>query len=305
MPSTNASNLPDTTPGSADKLKPAFEKVKAHWHEYDGATLTNRTGGGLVAGDVVALSTADDASVILTDTAGSRRQYVVARATIANAAAGEFGRAGTMSVKAQGAVARGAFVQKSATTKAVETTGIVMPETPPVGALGVALAAAAGGFVTVIWFDQPIVPRKVVGARVRHASAQTVSGAGSLALAFTAELWDTHSHHDTGSNTSRLTCVIPGVYVITGHVQWEVPGSGDTHREVFIRLNGATDIARQSGIAEVAGDTLRQSISTIYDMAAGDYVELVAVNGNASAQDVTVQANRSPELAFALLGGRP
>src|SRR5262245_7561802 len=42
------------TVAPANTLNDFGKKYNVHWHEYDAATLTNRTGGGVVAGDVVA-----------------------------------------------------------------------------------------------------------------------------------------------------------------------------------------------------------------------------------------------------------
>src|SRR5262245_823784 len=86
----------------ATDLRGFGDRYNRHWHTYDGTTLTNRTGGGLVAGDVVALSTANDSSVVAANTQGSRRAFVVAMGTIADVTAGEFARSGIVVAKAQG-----------------------------------------------------------------------------------------------------------------------------------------------------------------------------------------------------------
>ncbi len=107
---------------------------------------TNSTGVTLSAGDVVALNAGADASVVLSDTQGSLNQFVVALATITNAATGVFGQVGQVTITTQGAVTRGHYLRKSATTKAVEDAGVAVGATlnAPAGAVGVALTAAAG-----------------------------------------------------------------------------------------------------------------------------------------------------------------
>jgi hypothetical protein len=143
--------------GGVDGNMPVYDgSVGSHLNflNFVGVNLTNRTGGGVVAGDVCAASTANDNSAVLDDTVNSFKKFYVAQATIADATAGLFGRSGPMTVKSTGTINRGEYVRKSATTKAVETTGVTMGAgiQPPVGSLGVALSAAAGGFVTVDWF---------------------------------------------------------------------------------------------------------------------------------------------------------
>jgi len=157
--SVDAAHRIVNTGGSPDNLKQWSDKDNAHWHEYEGETFTNRTGGSLVAGDVAALDSANDSSVVLSDVVSSAKKFVVAQASISNTAAGEFARSGVVSIKATGAIARGEYVRKSATTKTVETTGVTALDAvpPPRGALGIALAAAAGGFVTGLLYGQTVI----------------------------------------------------------------------------------------------------------------------------------------------------
>lgn len=113
--------------------------------------LTNSTGVTLNAGDVVALDPAVNTSVALADAAGLVRPFVVALETITNAATGVFGQIGQVTVTVQGAVTRGNFLRKSATTKALEDTGVAQGSPPPPGTVGAALTGAAGpGAGTVV-----------------------------------------------------------------------------------------------------------------------------------------------------------
>lgn len=131
----------------------------ASWTDAETVSLTNRTGGAHAAGDVVALSIANDSSVVLDDTVGSVKKFFVALQTNADAALGAYTKSGIVpGVKAQGVITRGDYVRKSATTKAVESTGVAMGTTaaPPYGALGIALTTAAASLVTVLWFDRTV-----------------------------------------------------------------------------------------------------------------------------------------------------
>lgn len=161
--SINSGSVIDfTTP--ADDLPTGAQKINNHWHERDGATLTNKTGGQLVAGDVVAYSGANDSAVILSDSVGARRSFAVAQATIANDAAGEFARSGVVTAKCTGTISRGNYIRKSATTKAVEE-GVAEQSsgaTIPSGTLGIALSTCAGGFVTAAWFPHVNAPDTLV-----------------------------------------------------------------------------------------------------------------------------------------------
>lgn len=117
------------------------------------AVLTNKTGGSLVAGDAVAFDSANSSSVALADTLSSQKQFVIALEAISNNAAGRFALAGSVtSVNVTGAVTRGNYLAKSATTKVLVDTGIAMGNTqpPPTGAVALALSGDAGGAATAL-----------------------------------------------------------------------------------------------------------------------------------------------------------
>lgn len=116
-----------------------------------GNELTNRTGGQIVSGDVVGVDEGNNESVKLRDTLSSQAPFVVAMETIANLAAGLFAAAGmAWTIQCAGAVTRGNWLVKSATTKAVEDAGLASASTPaPLGALGVALTNSVGAGTVV------------------------------------------------------------------------------------------------------------------------------------------------------------
>jgi hypothetical protein len=144
------------------------------------AALTNKTGGTLSVGDVVAVSTANDKAAKLDDAVASLSNFVVALETPVADVVGNFLVVGLAPVvKAQGAIARGQYVRKSATSKAVEDAGVAYSSsaTAPAGALGVALTAAAGGFVSALWYEVPSPgPVTVNQCRVTKSGANLTIG---------------------------------------------------------------------------------------------------------------------------------
>ncbi len=181
MAGPNASNQVDNvTP--AETIKAGFDKYNAHWHEYEAATLTNSAAGSTAVGDVLAVSSQ---TAILGDTVSSLQTYVVAMAVIANAATGEFARSGVVSAKANGAIAAMQYVRKSATARCIEDAGTAVgaTTTPPAGAVGIALAAASGGFCTILLFERTVTAAletgtwsDVTGSRVLGTVYQNTSG---------------------------------------------------------------------------------------------------------------------------------
>lgn len=185
-------NQDENLGAGADGQKIARDSGQADggsWVNYDAASYTNSTGGTAVIGDVVAVSVAADNAVVLDDTVSSLKKFVVALQAPANAAVGAYAYMGPVpGVKAQGAIAAGQYVRKSATTKAVEDAGTAVGSAtaPPAGAIGFATSAAAAGFVNIYLF-----PATATGGSVLNPKGQvrlTKSGANLLLSPFNGNL---------------------------------------------------------------------------------------------------------------------
>lgn len=129
-----------------------------------------------------------------------------------------------------------------------------------------------------------------VSARVFNSTNIAIANDTSTALTFDTERWDTDGMH-SGATPSRLTINTPGKYYIYGHVEWGNPGTGFVV-QLSITLNGATILASHR---EPAIDTARQSVSTHYELSAGDYVELIVLQTSGASLNVQASPNFSPE----------
>jgi hypothetical protein len=131
-------------------------------------------------------------------------------------------------------------------------------------------------------------------ARVFNSAAISVANNTPQALTFNSETWDGNALHSTVTNTSRLTAVTAGKYIIVGMVEWTANATG--RRQISLSVNNTTTIA--STIINTASGTVveRQIVTAIYDMAATDYVELIAFQNSGGALNVTRTAAISPEL---------
>jgi hypothetical protein len=257
--------------------------------------LTNRTGVTLVVGDVVAVDAGSATSVELGDVIRSKRVFAVARSAPADLALGVFAQTGVNPVKVQGTVAIGRYLVKSATTRALEDSGISV-ETgglAPPGAVAVSLSADAAGLATALLLG-PVGAIGVgdVGCRVNGA-ALALTTATLTAIPFNAERYDALALHDTATNNTRITPPVAGKYGIGGSAQFEISAVGS--RELWIRLNGTTPIA---AVAAPPGFT-REALLTVhteYDFnGTTDYVELCAYQNSGGNLNVEVEANSSPE----------
>lgn len=139
----------------------------------------------------------------------------------------------------------------------------------------------------------------VPGARVYNDAAISLSNDTNTALTFNTERFDNDTNHSTASNTGRLTATTAGKYIITGHVIFDSNATG--RRSVDIRLNGSTQIATINYDIDSA-ISHAMSIATIYDMAATDYVELMAYQNSTGSLNVNATLNASPEFSMIYLG---
>ncbi|MGE5592880.1 MAG: hypothetical protein ACM3X3_04240 [Betaproteobacteria bacterium] len=136
-------------------------------------------------------------------------------------------------------------------------------------------------------------------ARVCHNAAQSIANVTNTVLAFNSERFDTDGIHDTAINNSRLTCKTAGKYYIAGNVRFASNSTG--FRELNIILNGSTIIARVALPAASASPTVLQ-IATVYDLAVGNYVELIVYQNSGGALNVEYASAFSPEFMMVRIG---
>lgn len=139
----------------------------------------------------------------------------------------------------------------------------------------------------------------IPAARVYNNVDQSVATSTLTALSFNAERFDTDSIHDNVTNNSRLTCRTAGKYQIIGQVAFVDNSTG--LRSLNIRLNGATVIAFVELSADNSGAN-RFQVTTIYDLAVNDYVELVAFQASGVALNVRSTNANSPEFMMVKIG---
>lgn len=143
------------------------------------------------------------------------------------------------------------------------------------------------------------VSQRTVGARVHNNAPITLTTGVPTALTFNSERFDSGSVHSTSVNTSRLTAPVAGTYDIKGHASFAANATGV--RNLDIRLNGTTVIASQLQPA-ASGIITTVSVPTTYQLAANDYVELVAFQSSGGDLNVNAAGNYSPEFVMYRLG---
>lgn len=135
-----------------------------------------------------------------------------------------------------------------------------------------------------------------IGCRVYNSVNQAISNNISTALQFDSERYDTESEHSS-LYPSRLTAITHDKRLIFGNIQFQNQASPVGVRQVSIKLNGVTTIASVRVPAGV-NDRIMLNISTIWHMAAGDYVELMVFQNSGSSLNVEVSGSYSPEFGM-------
>ena len=130
------------------------------------------------------------------------------------------------------------------------------------------------------------------GVRVTDASTQSVPNNTQTAVEFDTEAFDTDGFHDNAVNNVRLT--VPsgkaGKYHIGGSSGLAANATGA--RQLSIRLNGTTYLAMFAMVG-ASGSSFRAVVDTVYDLAVGDYVELMMFQTSGGALN-TVNAEGLP-----------
>ena len=139
---------------------------------------------------------------------------------------------------------------------------------------------------------------KLVGARVYNNANISCTRLATTILTFNSERYDTDSIHNTSTNTDRLTCNTAGKYIISLTARF----AADTGVMQFnIKLNATTYIAR-SILNGTDGSVTSVTVTTIYDLAATNYLQADVYHDAAGALNIEYQANYSPEFMMHRIG---
>lgn len=136
----------------------------------------------------------------------------------------------------------------------------------------------------------------IPSARVYRSSNQSISDATATILLFDSERYDTASLHSTVSNTGRLTAPIAGKYLITCGLEFASNVNG--RREIRLLVNGSTIIAQDIRGGSISGITSPMMLTTVYSLAANDYVEVEVYQNRGGSLNVLASGNYSPEFAM-------
>lgn len=101
----------------------------------------------------------------------------------------------------------------------------------------------------------------------------TIADSTLTVIALPNERFDSDTMHDNTTNNSRLTCKTAGLYKIEGTVLFKPNATG--RRFAVVRLNGSSYIGQDETCADVSNYPAL-NVSSVYELAVNDYVELLA-----------------------------
>jgi hypothetical protein len=135
-------------------------------------------------------------------------------------------------------------------------------------------------------------PYTAVRARI-YGSTQAIPNLTGTPLIFDDDRWSTAFSWDT-SDPTRLTCTVAGLYDIGANVQWAANATGN--RRILIRANGTTAIADViANAVTTAATPTHQNIGTHYELAVGDYVEVLVQQTSGGPLNINGVTAYSPE----------
>ena len=157
------------------------------------------------------------------------------------------------------------------------------------------------------WVPQTAPTPNATKPSVRVYSATNLSVANNnlTLLNFANERWDPNNMHaQTSPNYSRLTVGTgqQGRYYIFASVQFAANANGQ--RMIVIRLTrgGVTTILVSETRNNSGSLAAALTASTVYNLAVGDYVELLAWQNSGVALNAQLAANYSPDFGMIRLG---
>lgn len=134
------------------------------------------------------------------------------------------------------------------------------------------------------------VPPKHFARAYRSSGVQSINNNTATAIVLDGETADTTgSMHDNVTNASRLVVPDTGLYIITGNLYF--PGASGGFRDGYVRIGGVTTIfsVRDGNPSATNGTIL--TVALLYQLTAGQYIELFAYQNTGVAANVGAGAD--------------
>jgi hypothetical protein len=139
-----------------------------------------------------------------------------------------------------------------------------------------------------------------IGAKAYNDGTQSIATGTVTGIALASEEFDTDGFHTTGGSNTRFTIPsgLGGKYLLVGQTMWATPDPSD---EVGFRLDGTTLVRTGWTGASAATTNGRVNVVAVADLAAGQYVELVAYQNTGSSKNVGHASARDSVSAVSIM----
>jgi hypothetical protein len=182
-------------------------------------------------------------------------------------------------------------------------TGSTGPAGPAEGPAGGALTGSYPNPGLAAGIVAPSNFATIPSVRVRRTIDQSIADNSNTAIQFNSEAFDTAAMHDNTTNNTRLTAPIAGKYLVTGNVTWAA-SAVDRRLIEFHKTSGITQtVVAQNAVEPVSTASIPtiQNLTTVVDMAAGDYIELAVLQHTTVALNAAA-SNEQPNFTLSWIG---
>lgn len=146
-------------------------------------------------------------------------------------------------------------------------------------------------YLTMAWVGGTGAAWGNAGASVYNVGNQSCANGTETLLTFDSELFDIDGMHSTSSNTSRLTCVTPGTYQVSGYIAFDANATGVRYLALY--KNGALVGYPSTIPASSAGVSSSLALSHIIQLVVGEYLEVKAYQSSGGALNVFGGSSRT------------
>lgn len=138
----------------------------------------------------------------------------------------------------------------------------------------------------------------LVGARVYKAADQLIANATEQIMTMDTERFDSDGFHDTVTNNTRLTipASMGGYYMVGGHALYAANATGIRQTALYVNSVATGTRIATITVPPVTATAVYEPVSTLWQFAAADYVELVCYQNSGGNLNVTAVQAASPEL---------
>lgn len=145
--------------------------------------------------------------------------------------------------------------------------------------------------------NPPPVPNYTEGCRIRRTTNQTINNASDIRISFDVADYDTDAMFNPAFPL-RITINTPGKYHVFANVRWT---NFVGLRYLDIVGNGVLNLAFNQMYNSVS-NLIAVSIDTVWDFAAGEYVELFVAQSSGVAQSIVAAPYYSPVFGMQRIG---